>query len=119
MIGWGACVALAGLGHSLWLVFLLLALAGAADLVSAVLRQSILQTFAPDEMRGRMQGVFVTVVAGGPRLGDARAGGMASLTSPTTSWVVGGIACVVVVAGMGAAVRSFWQYQPEDVRQSG
>ena len=111
VIGWGACVALAGLGQSLWVVFLLLALAGAADLVSAVLRQTILQTFAPDEMRGRMQGVFVTVVAGGPRLGDARAGGMASLTSPTVSWVAGGIACVVVVAGIGATVRSFWTYE--------
>ncbi|GLY16732.1 MFS transporter [Kineosporia sp. NBRC 101677] len=111
VIGWGACVALAGLGQNLWLVFALLALAGAADLVSAVLRQTILQTFAPDDMRGRMQGVFVTVVAGGPRLGDARAGGMASLTSPTVSWVAGGIACVVVVAGIGATVRSFWTYE--------
>ena len=53
---------------------LLLAVAGAADLVSAVYRQTILQTYAPDEMRGRMQGVFIAVVAGGPRLGDLRAG---------------------------------------------
>ena len=114
VVVWGACVALAGLGHSLWVVFTLLALAGAADLVSAVLRQTILQTFAPDEMRGRMQGVFVTVVAGGPRLGDARAGSMASLTSPAVSWVGGGLACVVVVAGIGVSVRSFWRYQPEE-----
>jgi len=112
VVVWGAAIALAGLGRQLWLVFVLLAFAGAADLVSAVLRQTILQTFAPDEMRGRMQGVFVTVVAGGPRLGDTRAGAMASLTSPTTAWVGGGLACLVVVAGLGATVRSFWRYGP-------
>ncbi|MBT0769015.1 MFS transporter [Kineosporia sp. J2-2] len=111
VMAWGVAVALAGVGQQLWVVFALLAVAGAADLVSAVLRQTILQTFAPDEMRGRMQGVFVTVVAGGPRLGDARAGGMASLTSPTISWVGGGLACLVVVAGIGVTVRSFWRYE--------
>ena len=73
--GWGVAVALAGLAHALWLAVLLLAVAGAADLVSAVYRQTILQTYAPDEMRGRMQGVFIVVVAGGPRLGDLRVGG--------------------------------------------
>ena len=59
---------------------LLLALAGAADLVSAVFRQTILQTYVPDEMRGRLLGVFTVVVAGGPRLGDLRAGAMAAAT---------------------------------------
>src|SRR5215468_2561765 len=58
VVGWGTCVAVAGLARQLWLVVLLLAAAGAADLVSAVYRQTILQTYAPDEMRGRMQGVL-------------------------------------------------------------
>lgn len=115
VVGWGAAVAVAGLGRQLWLVVVLLAVAGAADLVSAVLRQSILQTFAPDEMRGRMQGVFVTVVAGGPRLGDVRAGGTAALTSPTASWVAGGVACVAVVGVLGVAVRGLWSYQTTGV----
>ena len=74
VVVWGAAVALAGLAHSLWLAVLLLAVGGAADLVSAVYRQTILQTYAPDQMRGRLQGVFTVVVAGGPRLGDLRAG---------------------------------------------
>ncbi len=74
VIVWGVAVAAAGLAHRLWLAVLLLAVAGAGDLVSAVYRQTILQTYAPDEMRGRMQGVFTVVVAGGPRLGDLRAG---------------------------------------------
>jgi MFS family permease len=110
IIGWGAAVALSGLAHQLWLVVVLLAFAGAADLVSAVYRQTILQTYAPDEMRGRMQGVFIAVVAGGPRLGDVRAGATASVTGSTFSWVGGGVACMVVVAIAGVLVRPFWKY---------
>jgi MFS family permease len=114
IVGWGGAVALSGLAHQLWLVVALLALAGAADLVSAVYRQTILQTYAPDEMRGRMQGVFIAVVAGGPRLGDARAGGTAAFTSPTFSWVGGGIACMAVVAVAGVLVRPFWRYDTRE-----
>jgi MFS family permease len=110
IIGWGAAVALSGLAPQLWLVTVLLAVAGAADLVSAVYRQTILQTYAPDEMRGRMQGVFIAVVAGGPRLGDVRAGATAAVSSPTFAWVAGGIACMVVVAIAGVLVRPFWRY---------
>ncbi|HEU4998987.1 MAG TPA: MFS transporter [Lapillicoccus sp.] len=110
IVGWGAAVAVSGLVGQLWLVVALLALAGAFDLVSAVYRQTILQTYAPDEMRGRMQGVFIAVVAGGPRLGDVRAGATAAVTSPTFSWVAGGIACMAVVLVAGLLVRSFWRY---------
>ena len=114
IIGWGAAVALSGLAHALWLAVALLALAGAFDLVSAVYRQTILQTYAPDDMRGRMQGVFIAVVAGGPRLGDVRAGATAAVTSPTFSWVAGGVACMVVVAVAGVLVRPFWTYDTRD-----
>jgi MFS family permease len=110
IVVWGLCVAVSGLAHQLWLAVLLLAVAGAADLISAVYRQTILQTYAPDEMRGRMQGVFVVVVAGGPRLGDLRAGVTASLTSVTVSWVGGGLLCAVGVLVAARAVRPFWQY---------
>lgn len=110
VVGWGIAVAVAGLAHQLWLAVLLLAVAGAADFVSAVLRQTILQTYAPDEMRGRMQGVFIAVVAGGPRLGDVRAGATAAATGPTVSWVAGGMLCAVVVLIAGTAVRPFWRY---------
>ena len=67
---WGIGVALFGLTHSLWFAVLFLAVAGAGDLVSSVFRSSMLQTVATDEMRGRMQGVFIVVVAGGPRIAD-------------------------------------------------
>jgi MFS family permease len=115
IVGWGAAVALSGLARQLWLVVALLAVAGAADLISAVYRQTILQVYAPDELRGRMQGVFVAVVAGGPRLGDVRSGATAAVSSPEFSWVAGGVACVLVVALAGWLVRSFWNY---DARES-
>jgi MFS family permease len=108
---WGVAVAVAGLARSLWLAVLLLAVAGAADLVSAVYRQTILQTYAPDELRGRMQGVFIVVVAGGPRLGDLRAGAGDALFGTTASWVGGGIACVVVVAAVALFAPSLVRYR--------
>lgn len=110
IFGWGVAVAFAGVARQLWLIVVLLAVAGAADLVSAVYRQTILQTYAPDEMRGRMQGVFIAVVAGGPRLGDMRAGATAAWTGATASWVGGGIACAVLVLIVGVFVRPFWRY---------
>ncbi|MGX7677810.1 MFS transporter [Jatrophihabitans sp. DSM 45814] len=116
IVGWGLCVAASGLAHQLWLAVLLLAVAGAADLVSSVYRQTILQTYAPDEMRGRMQGVFIVVVAGGPRLGDLRAGATAAATSVTFSWVGGGLMCVVLVIIAAVMVRPFWRYDAQAVR---
>jgi hypothetical protein len=85
--------------------------AGAADLVSAVYRQTILQTYAPDEMRGRMQGVFIVVVAGGPRLGDLRAGATAATFGATASWVGGGLACVVLVLVLAALSPALVRYR--------
>ena len=111
VVVWGLAVAAAGLARELWLVVLLLAVGGAADLVSAVYRQTILQTYAPDEMRGRMQGVFIVVVAGGPRLGDLRAGTAGAAFGVTASWVGGGIACVVIVLAMAAAVPALRNYR--------
>jgi MFS family permease len=116
VMAWGAAVALSGLAHQLWLTASLLAVAGAADLVSAVLRQTIMQTYAPDELRGRMQGVYTVVVAGGPRLGDLRAGGMAAALSAGLSWTSGGIACVVIVGIAAPLVRSFWRYDTSSAR---
>jgi MFS family permease len=109
---WGITVAAAGLVGQLWLMVALLAFGGAADLVSSVWRQTILQTHAPDDMRGRMQGVFMVVVAGGPRLGDLRAGGTASWFGATGAWVGGGIACAVVVIIVGLSVPTFRNYRP-------
>jgi MFS family permease len=112
--GWGVAIALSGLGNVLWVTVALLAVAGAADLVSAVYRQTILQTYAPDRMRGRMQGVFIVVVAGGPRLGDLRAGATDAVSGLTASWVGGGIACVVVVVVVALLFPALLRYRRPD-----
>ncbi|RZU51699.1 putative MFS family arabinose efflux permease [Krasilnikovia cinnamomea] len=112
VIGWGLAVALSGLAHDLWLMVLLLAVAGAADLVSAVYRQSILQTYAPDRLRGRLQGVFTVVVAGGPRLGDLRAGATADVAGPTVSWVGGGLLAAGLTVVLALAFPALYRYRP-------
>ncbi len=111
VVVWGLAVAAAGLAHLLWLVVVLLAVGGAADLVSAVYRQTILQTSTPDELRGRMQGVFTAVVAGGPRLGDLRAGAMVVPFGLTGSWVGGGVACAVLTVLLALAFPALLRYR--------
>lgn len=108
---WGLAVAAAGLAEQLWLVLAFMAVGGAADVVSSVWRQSILQLYAPDEMRGRLQGVFMVVVAGGPRLGDVRAGATATAFGLGTAWVGGGLACAIAVLAVGLSVSSFRNYR--------
>ena len=110
VVVWGIAVALAGLAHHLWLAVVFLAVGGAADLVSSVYRQTMLLTYAPDELRGRLQGVFTAVVAGGPRLGDLRAGLTASAVGTTTAWVGGGIAASFVAILIGIAFPALRRY---------
>lgn len=100
VIVWGAAIAVFGLVPWLPLGLFLLALAGAADVVSAVFRNTILQLSVPDGLRGRLSSVHIAVVTGGPQLGDAEAGAVAALTSPRVSVVSGGVACIVGVAAL-------------------
>ncbi|MFF3154598.1 MFS transporter [Streptomyces sp. NPDC057910] len=108
--GWGAAIAAFGLTRQLWLGLLMLAVAGFSDTVSMVFRNTMMQVAAPDDMRGRLQGVFIVVVAGGPRLGDFLAGSVADLTSPTAMVVGGGLACVLAVTVLGLSRRGFARY---------
>jgi MFS family permease len=89
---------------------LFLAVAGGADSVSSVFRQTILQSATPDDMRGRLQGVFIVVVAGGPRLGDLVLGSAATWTAESWAALGGGLLCVVLVLAVTAAQRGFWAY---------
>jgi MFS family permease len=111
VVVWGLAVAAAGLAGRLWLCVLLLAVGGAADLVSAVYRQTILQTAVPDELRGRMQGVFTAVVAGGPRLGDLRAGATAAALGTGTAWVAGGFAAAGVAVLLALLFPTLLRYR--------
>ncbi|MGY1670718.1 MFS transporter [Geodermatophilus sp. SYSU D00710] len=111
IVVWGIAIIGFGLAPTLWLAVLFLAVAGAGDMVSAVLRSSMLQTAAPDEMRGRMQGVFLVVVAGGPRLGDLRAGAVASAAGVSAAMVSGGVVVVVAMAVVALLVPSFLHFR--------
>lgn len=121
IIGWG--VGIVGLGVALlaaggwWsresaLIAALVAMvvAGASDAVSAVFRQTILQSAAPDRMRGRLQGVFIVVVAGGPRVGEILGGGVAHQIGEGWTAVVGGLACVAAIGVLSVRHRSFLAY---------
>jgi MFS family permease len=101
---WGLAIAAFGLsGTWLWFGLAMLAAAGWADVISAIFRSTILQVSAPDRLRGRLSGIHILVVTGGPRLGDLEAGVVAGLTTPTFSVVSGGLACVVGAGVVAAA----------------
>ena len=126
--GWGLAVLVFGLvlvvagrtspAHVVWpalaVALVVLAVAGASDSVSAVFRQTILQTAAPDEMRGRLQGVFTVVVVGGPRLGDLWVGTLSSRAGEAWAATIGGACCVVLLWLVVRTQRRFWHYDALD-----
>ena len=96
---------LLGLSTAAFLVALpLLAIAGGADVSSAILRNTIIQTSTPDDLRGRVTALHVLSSAGGPRVGDIRAAFMAEFVGPTGALVLGGL---IAIAGVGAVARVF------------
>ncbi|MBA3728218.1 MAG: MFS transporter [Actinobacteria bacterium] len=114
---WGLAITAFGLsGRFFGLALVCLAIAGAADVISAVFRGTILQLSLPDTLRGRISGIHIMVVTGGPRLGDVEAGLVASLVSPWFSVVSGGIACVAGAAILAATVPEFLGYSARDER---
>ena len=114
IIGYGASVAAFGLTSTLWLGVVFLALSGAFDTVSAVFRSTILQVATPDDLRGRLQGVFIVVVAGGPRLGDAVSGTSATVFGTRFAVVAGGVACIGAVSLLAARFPAFLRYDAEN-----
>jgi MFS family permease len=112
---WGLAIAGFGLtGSVLWVGLALLALAGGADMISAVFRGTILQLSIPDHLRGRMSAFQMMVVTTGPRLGDLEAGAVAALVSPVFSVVSGGLACVVGIAILALALPEMRRQRTAD-----
>jgi MFS family permease len=108
---WGAAIVGFGLvGDHIVLALLCLAVAGGADVISAVFRGTILQLAVPDSLRGRLNGIHILVVTGGPRLGDVEAGLVADLWSPMASVVSGGLACIVGMGVIALLVPEFARY---------
>ncbi len=107
---YGAAVGGVGLTDVLWIGVAFLAVSGMADMISSAYRNTVLQVATPDHLRGRLQGVFIVVVAGGPRAGDFVAGSVASPTGEQAALVLGGAACIVGVLTASALSRRFLEY---------
>jgi MFS family permease len=112
VVGWGAAIAAFGaVGPHLALALVFLAIAGAADVISAIFRSTILQVTVPDALRGRLSSIFMLVVTGGPKLGDLEAGLVAAAVSPTFSVVSGGLACIVGALACAARYPELRRYE--------
>jgi MFS family permease len=108
VMAWGASMALFGLVHIVYIGLICLGVAGGADVISTVLRSTILQTAITDEFRSRISSIQMAVVTGGPRLGDVESGVVANFTSTEFSIVSGGIACIVGVIALMRWRPTFW-----------
>jgi MFS family permease len=117
--GWGVAITAFGLTRSLWVALVLLALAGAADQVSAIFRSTIVLTVTPDHMRGRLGGIEFAQVASTPSLGNLEAGVVASLTSLRFSIVSGGIGCVLGTLVVAACFPVLLRYDAARPREAG
>jgi MFS family permease len=114
VIGWGAAITAFGVvGNHLWWAMFFLAVAGAADVISAIFRSTILQVTVPDQLRGRLAGIFMLVVSGGPKLGDLEAGLMASAFTPTISVISGGVACMLGAALVAVLYPELRRYRAD------
>lgn len=117
---WGVAIAIFGLStHFFELALVMLAIAGAADMFSAVMRNTILQLVIPDRLRGRLSSVSMMTTTGGPRLGDAEAGVVAQLTTPQISVVSGGILTVLGCVVVAFAIPVYWNWDAKAAVQYG
>jgi MFS family permease len=108
--GYGMATAVFGLSRSFWLSFLCLALTGATDTVSMVIRNIVRQLETPDRLRGRMMGVNMVFFMGGPQLGELEAGAVANWLGAPFSVISGGIGCLLAtswVAGSTPVLRRY------------
>lgn len=113
MIGFGVAAMLAPHAPAAMLVLavVMLAIGGAADMASAAFRMSMLQSAASDVVRGRLQGIFIVVVAGGPRVADVAHGASAAVTGAAVAAAGGGVLVVVGTVIAALAVPAFVRYR--------
>ncbi|MBO0776946.1 MAG: MFS transporter, partial [Actinobacteria bacterium] len=106
-------LAIAGFGAVSWLpaALVLLALAGAADVISAVFRMTIVQQTTPDALQGRVNSLIFAGLNGGPRLGDAEAGAAAALAGPRFAAWSGGLLSIVTAVVTSWALPELWRYR--------
>jgi len=115
--GWGAAIVVFGVAGPLWLGVAALAVAGAADEVSAIFRATIWNETVPDRMRGRLAGMEMISYTSGPTLGNVEAGFAAALIGVRGSIVAGGVLCVAGSFALAAALPGLWRYESEAAKQ--
>lgn len=108
---YGAATVAFGLSRSYWLSLVMLAVTGAADTVSTVIRQTIRQLITPDRLRGRMTSVNMIFFMGGPQLGELEAGLVAAAAGAPFSVVLGGVCCLAAVAFAATRARELLRYR--------
>jgi len=108
--GYGLSTVVFGLSRSFWLTCACLALSGATDTVSMVIRNVVRQLETPDRLRGRMIGVNMVFFMGGPQLGELEAGLVANWLGPTFSVVSGGVGCLLAAAWVAGATPALRRY---------
>ena len=113
---WGAAIVGFGLSDALWPALVMLAVAGAGDMVSGIYRSTILQVAVEDRLRGRLEGIGMAVWATGPSVGNVESGVVASLTSVPFSIVSGGLLTVVGVVALRWFAPGFWRYDARNPR---
>jgi MFS family permease len=106
----GLATVVFGLSRSFWLTFACLAVTGAADTVSMIIRNIVRQLETPDRLRGRMIGVNMVFFVGGPQLGEFEAGALASWVGPTFSVVSGGVGCLIATGWVAATTPALRHY---------
>jgi hypothetical protein len=113
MAGFGIAVGLADHWQQamLAIALLMLVIGGAADMASAAFRTSMLQSAADDSVRGRLQGVFMVVVAGGPRIADVVHGASAAVVGTAAAAAGGGVLVVIGTVVAAILVPSFVRYR--------
>jgi len=118
VVVYGAATVLFGLSHFFWLTFLCLALTGAADTVSTVIRNVVRQLETPDYLRGRMIGVNMVFFMGGPQLGELEAGSVAQWIGAPMSVITGGLGCLLATGWIARVTPLLRNYRASLTRAS-
>lgn len=108
-----------GLSRSFWLTFFCLAMTGATDTVSMVIRNIVRQLETPDRLRGRMTGVNMVFFMGGPQLGEMEAGAVANWFGATVSVVTGGLGCLIATGWIAASTPALRGYRRDTASPDG
>jgi MFS family permease len=116
--GYGLATAVFGVSRWFWLTFACLAVTGAMDTISMIIRNIVRQLETPDRLRGRMIGVNMVFFQGGPQLGELEAGAVANWLGPVFSVVSGGLGCLIATAWLAAATPALRRYRSDTGRAS-